>query len=107
MASNQRYFKVHPLLIDSSKLRFAEASSTFNLDAYNNAARADKRAALAIEAIIHEVKRVLEQNQRYLAIDSKRKKPSVELLPINKIRKLLQRSPNAPNTLPAYSLAAA
>jgi hypothetical protein len=107
MASNQRYFKRHPLLIDSSKLRFAEASPTFNLDAYNNAARADKRAALALALRIHEVNQLLEQNQKYLAIDSKRKKPSVELLPINKIRKLLQRSPNAPNTLPALSLAAA
>jgi hypothetical protein len=107
MASNQRYFRHHPLLIDSSKLRFAEASPTFNLEAYNNAARADKRAALAIELRIHEVNQDTELKQRYLAIRSKRKKPSVELLPINRIRKLLQRSPNAPNTLPAYSLAAA
>lgn len=107
MASNQRYFKVHPALIDSSKLRFAEASPTFNLDAYNNAARADKSAALAIESRINEVNRDAELKQSYLVISSKRRKPSVELLPINKIRKLLQRSPNAPNTLPAYSLAAA
>lgn len=107
MASNQRYFKVHPLLIDSSKLRFAEASPTFNIDAYNNAARADKRTALAIELRIHEINRATELKQRYLAISSKRKKPSAELLPINRIRKLLQRSPNAPNILPALSLAAA
>ncbi len=107
MASNQRYFKVHPLLIDSSRLRFSEASPTFNLDAYNNAARADKRAALAIDLRIHELNQATELTQKYLTIRLKRKKPSVELLPINRIIKLLQRSPNAPNTLPAYSLAAA
>ena len=68
MASNQRNFKVHPLLNDSSKLRFAEASPTFNLDAYNNAARADKRAALAIQLRILEVNQDTELQQRYLAI---------------------------------------
>jgi hypothetical protein len=107
MASNQRFFKRHPLLIDSSKLRFSQASPTFNVDAYNNAARADKSAALLLEIRIHKVNQATELNQRYLAIDSERKKPSFELLPINKIRKLLQRSPNAPNILPALSLAAA
>jgi hypothetical protein len=108
MASNQRYFKVHPLLIDSSRLRFSQACGEFKLDSFNAAARADKVLSIQLQARIELTNEREQANSNYIAkFISSTKKQNLVQLPLKTIARLLQRSPNAPNTLPAISLAAA
>ena len=107
MASNQsRYFKPHPILGDSSKLRFSQACKTFNMNLFNQAAKSDKLLSgftLSLQALS---KRQLDQNKaRSIAPLLIKARLSFPLIQPRAIR--LQPSPNAPNTAPALSLAAA
>jgi hypothetical protein len=108
MASNQRYFQVHPLLIDSSRLRFSQACGEFNLDSFNAAARADKVLSTQLKARIELASEREQAKTNYLTqfIAATKTQNPVQL-PLRTIARLLQRSPNAPNTKPAISLAAA
>lgn len=108
MASNQdRLFTAHPVIQDSSKLRYAQACG-FDLDLFNAAAKADRKL---INAITNQglLQNCLENNKLNKERSTKslleRAKDNFKLTAPRKIRP--QRSPNAPNTLPALSLAAA
>jgi hypothetical protein len=108
MASNQRYFKAHPLLIDSSKLRFSQACGEFNLTIFNAAAQADKVSSIQLRRRIQLTNKLVQAKTKYLTeIPAEKNQENPVQLPIQSIARLLQRSPNAPNTLPAFSLAAA
>lgn len=111
MASNQeRLFIAHPVIPDSSKLRFSQGCRSFNLELFNAAAKADRRHIDSITNLGVFLNR-LEANQNEL--NRKRSlKPLLERakenLRISEPRKLWpQSSPNAPNTVPAFSLVAA
>jgi hypothetical protein len=108
MASNQRYFNVHPFLMDSSKLRFSQACGDFNLDTFNAAARADKVLSTQLQARIEIYNEREQAKVNYLTkFLAATKKQNLVQLPLKNLVRLLQRSPNAPNTMPAISLAAA
>jgi hypothetical protein len=52
MASNQnRYFTIHPVIGDSSKLRFSQACEDFNMPLFNAAAKSDKSLTIFIQAL--------------------------------------------------------
>jgi len=107
MATNQdRYFKPNPVIGDSSKLRFSQAYNNFNLDLFNSAAKSDKKLSIFIQnlqAVAEAQKKKTDRSSiAPLLIKSKLDSP---LFAPRTVR--LQPSPNAPNTSPALSLAAA
>jgi hypothetical protein len=110
MASNQdRLFIANPVIPDSSRLRYAQACG-FNLDVFNAAAKADRNLINAITYLGLFLNRVnSNQNELDKELSVKplleRAKDNFRLTAPRKIRP--QRSPNAPNTAPAFSLVAA
>jgi hypothetical protein len=107
MASNQdRYFTTNPVIGDSSKLRFSQSCNGFNVNLFNAAAKSDKLLTNFIQS--------LQLRAEALRVTDKKLSIAPLLLlaktdfPILRPRTMrLQPSPNAPNTLPAFSLAAA
>ena len=111
MASNQdRFFIAHPVIPDSSKLRFSQGCKSFNMELFNAAAKADRKLIDLITNLGLFLNR-FESNQNKLNKELSLK-PLLERAKddfrLNAPRKLRpQRSPNAPNTAPALSLVAA
>ena len=111
MASNQDHlFIVHPVIPDSSKLRFSQGCGSFNLDLFNAAAKADRKL-IDLITFLDLFLNPLEACQNGLSKERsiktllERAKENLEIITPHKIRP--KRSPNAPNTLLAFSLAAA
>lgn len=107
MASNQdRYFKTDPVIGDSSKLRFSQSCNEFNLSLFNAAAKSDKLLTIFIQSIQlrAEAQLATDKNRSIAPLLLKAKSD----FPIYRPRTMrLQPSPNAPNSLPAFSLVAA
>lgn len=106
MASNQRYFYTCPLFLDSSKLRFAQACQSFDLELFNKAAKRDKNYSVELKNRIILISSNIENKQNYLRIENP-KKESLAVGQIDYFFESLEVSPNAPNLVPALSLAAA
>jgi hypothetical protein len=111
MASNRnRFFIPHPVIPDSSKLRFSQGCNSFNIELFSAAAKADRMIIDSIRNLGLFVNQ-LKNNQNKLHIELiiktslERAKESLIFIAPRKIRP--QRSPNAPNTAPALSLVAA
>ena len=111
MASNQnRLFITHPVIPDSSRLRFSQGCDSFNLELFSAAAKADRQMINSIHYLgifLNALENNQNKSQKEQSIKPllEKAKESLILIAPRKIRP--QRSPNAPNTAPALSLVAA
>jgi hypothetical protein len=73
MATNQeRFFTIHPLIVDSSKLRFSQGCNTFNLALFNAAAEADRRlvdSISSVQVLLNRLERNHHEASRELSIN--------------------------------------
>lgn len=111
MASNQeRLFIAHPVIPDSSKLRFSQGCRSFDLKLFNAAAKADRRLIDSITNLGVFLKRLeahqKELNQK-LSLNPLLERAKENLRLTEPLKLWPQTSPNAPNPLPAFSLVAA